>query len=193
MKPASLPQSLRKMRYFLLLFSVIMISCASRPAVTSSPPTNVSISYIPNDTNGRPFYRISTTDGSELGRIKSIIDAETVKNVPGLPVDQKLIWSPSGKTALIYENMSDASPDYQHVLIRLNPESQSFQAYKIDLGTRYSSREDIYGHWPTVIQISDSVIDLDWATEPKHEKVEIPKLISGTELISEQAGSSNGG
>jgi hypothetical protein len=122
-----------------------------------------------------------------LGRVESIIDPETVKNVPGLPVDQEVFWSQSGRTALIYENMSDASPDYQHVLIRLHPDSRSYQSFKIDLGTRHSSREDIYGDWPSVRKVSDSVVELEWSSGPKNETVEIAKLLTESESISEQA------
>jgi hypothetical protein len=179
------------MRYLLLTIAVFTTSCASHTKVFTSPTGNLSLTYDPGGKDRRPAYQIRTSDGSELGEVNSIVDAETLKNVPNLNADQEVIWSPSGRTALIYENTSDASPCYQHVLIRFNPESRSFNGYKIDLGTRHSSPEDIYGHWPSVRQISDSTVDLEWHSEPTHESVEMTKLISDSKSTSEQDEPSN--
>jgi hypothetical protein len=174
------------MRLSLLLFPVIMASCVSQLETFKPPSGDITLIHDRGGKDRRPAYRIYSGDGRVLGQVRSIIDAETVNNVPGLPVNQQVIWSPSGKTALIYENMSDASPAYQHLLIRVSPDSQSFRAYKVDLGTRHSSPEDIYGQWPSVSRISDSVIELDWASEPKNEKVEVAKFLSDSDPISEQ-------
>lgn len=173
------------MRYLLLILSLLMASCAPRTAVFNSPTSDISLSYIPKDTNGLPIYRISRKDGRELGQIKSMIDAETVKNVPGLPVEQEVIWSSTGRTALVYENMSDASPDYQHVLICFDPDLESYRAYKLDLGTRSGYPEDIYGHWPSVSRISDFAVELNWSSEPRNETVEFTKLLADPETIEE--------
>ena len=172
------------MRYIVLIFALLLTSCASRNKIFNSPNGNVSLSFISKDTNGEALYRILTKDGDELGQVKSIIDAKTVKNVPGLPVEHDIIWSPSGWTALIYENMSDASPNYQYVLICLHPDLKSYYAYEADFGTRHASREDIYGHWPSVGRISDFEIELKWQTEPKNETVEIAKFITNADSIS---------
>jgi hypothetical protein len=171
------------MRYIILILALFLTSCASSNKIFNSPNGNVSLSFISKDTNGKPLYRILTKDGAELGQVKSIIDAKAVKNVPGLPVEHDVIWSPSGWTALIYENMSDASPNYQYVLICLHPDLKSYYAYEADFGTRQTSRED-YGHWPSVGQISDFEIELKWQTEPKNETVEIAKFITDAQSIS---------
>lgn len=172
------------MRSIIPIIALLLTSCASRNKVFDSPNGNISLSFISKDTNGEPLYRILTKDGTELGRVKSIIDEKTVENVPGLPVEHDVVWSPSGWTALIYENMSDASPDYQHVLICLHPDLKSYHAYKVDFGSRHSSPDDIYGHWPDVRRISDFDIELNWLIEPKIETVEITKLIADTNSIS---------
>lgn len=171
------------MRYIILILALFLTSCASSNKIFNSPNGNVSLSFISKDTNGKPLYRILTKDGAELGQVKSIIDAKAVKNVTGLPVEHDVIWSPSGWTALIYENMSDASPNYQYVLICLHPDLKSYYAYEADFGTRHTSRED-YGHWPSVGQISDFEIELKWQTEPKNETVEIAKFITDAQSIS---------
>jgi hypothetical protein len=172
------------MRYIILILALFLTSCASSNKIFNSPNGNVSLCFISKDTNGKPLYQILTKDGAELGQVKSIIDAKAVKNVPGLPVEHDVIWSPSGWTALIYENMSDASPNYQYVLICLHPDLKSYYAYEADFGTRHTSREDNYGHWPSVDQISDFEIELKWQTEPKNETVKIAKFITDAQSIS---------
>jgi hypothetical protein len=172
------------MRYVLLILSLLMASCATRSAVFNSPTDDISLSYISKDTQGLPIYRISTKDGRELGQIKSIIDAETVKNVPGLPVEQEVIWSSTGRTALVYENMSDASPNYQHVLICLDPDLENYRAYKLNLGIRFSLPGS-YGYWPSVSRITDFAVELNWSSEPKNETVEFTKLLADPEKIEE--------
>jgi predicted transposase YbfD/YdcC len=172
------------MRYIILILALFLTSCASSNKIFNSPNGNVSLCFISKDTNGKPLYQILTKDGAELGQVKSIIDAKAVKNVPGLPVEHDVIWSPSGWTALIYENMSDASPNYQYVLICLHPDLKSYYAYEADFGTRHTSREDSYGHWPSVDQISDFEIELKWQTEPKNETVKIAKFITDAQSIS---------
>jgi hypothetical protein len=172
------------MRYIIPIIALFLTSCASRNKTFDSPNGNISLSFISKDRNGEPLYRILTKDGAELGQVKSIIDEQTVKNVLGLPVEHDVVWSPSGWTALIYENMSDASPNYQYVLICLHPDLENYYAYKLDFDTRHSSREDIYGHWPDVGPISDFDIQLNWLTEPKNETLEITKLVADAKAIS---------
>jgi hypothetical protein len=68
---------------------VVVSEPVEMPAV--KPPKNVAITFVSKDKKGNPFYRVSTKGGIEWGRIKSIIDADLVKGVPGRPVEQKLI------------------------------------------------------------------------------------------------------
>lgn len=167
-----------KIRPVSLLVSLLIAGCASHSTTFSSSRGKISISHDAGSETRAASYRICGDSGAELGQVKSIISAKAVANVPGLPVNQEVIWSPSGKTAVIYENMSDASPDYQFVLIRLNPDMRNFDARQIDLGTRSSSMEDIYGEWPTVVEVSDSAIGLEWSSDPRSQTVEISELLS---------------
>lgn len=172
------------MRFSFLLLAALMTGCVSQPSSFKSASDGVVITHDRGSKDRSPTYRI-VADGRDLGRVKSIVDAETVERAPGLSVDQEVIWSSSGKTALIYEDMSDASPDYRHILIRIGPDSQSFQASRIDFGRRHSSPEDIYGHWPTVKRITDEEIELEWASEPTMQKIQITDLRFQSESIRE--------
>lgn len=178
------------MRYFLLLLAVAATGCVSHSDVFKSPFGGVVISHDLGSRERGANYRI-VADGRDLGSVKSIINEETVRNVPGLPRSQEVFWSPSGRTALIHEDISDASPDYQHILIRISPGSESFQANRIDFGRRHSFPEDIYGHGPSVKSITDEEVDLKWATKPEIQKVEIDDVLSGSKPISIQGGSSD--
>lgn len=175
------------MRLAILLLAAVTTGCVSHSRSFKSASEGVLITHDRGSKDRNPTYRI-VADGRDLGQVRSIIDAETIENVSGLPRNQEVIWSQSGKTALIYEDMSDASPDYRHILIRISPDSRSFQARKIDFGTRHSSPEDIYGHWPSVKRITDQEIELEWASEPKIQKVQITEVLSKSEPISEGVG-----
>jgi hypothetical protein len=183
------------MRYLLLLVAVLSANCASQKTGFESPSGEITLAFDPGSGERAAIYKICARSGNELGEVRSIIDAETVKNVPGLPVDQKVLWSSSGKTAVIYENMSDASPEYQYVILRLRSGSQGFDAYKVDLGSRFAPQPsaDVYGHWPTVRRISDEEVELEWDSEPRHTTVSIDQLISASKTTSEQDAPSNGG
>ena len=181
------------MRYLLLLVAVLSASCASQPTGFVSPTGEITLVFDSESTNRSSIYKVHARSGKELGEVSSIIDAATVKTVSGLPVDQKVFWSPSGRTALIYENMSDASPEYQHVILRLRPDYHGFDAYKVDLGTRFAPQPsaDVYGHWPSVRQISDEEVELEWDSEPSQTTVSIGDLISASKIASEQAEAPN--
>ena len=136
-------------------------------------------------------YTIYMRDGRKIAEVPSIVDAATVANVPGLPHEQLVMWSPTENTALIYENMSDASPAYRHYLITKQPSSPSMNVSTINLGTRHSSLEDIYGTWPTVARLDDSELELNWVNDPKPERVSIAKLLAHAKNNTEQDGGGN--
>lgn len=163
-------------RSLLLLATAVLTGCAASPKVFKSPSGNLRLVHDDGSAGGEAVYRIYYGAIRQPGEVKSIVNAGTVRNVSGLPVDQKIFWSPTGSTALIYENMSDASPDYQHVLVREQGD-RKIAVDKVDLGRRGGSLDNPYGEWPTVTGITDSEITLEWESEPRVERVSIAKRL----------------
>lgn len=164
---------------FLTLVAAALTSCATSPKVFKSPSGNLRLVHDDGSTGSEAVYRIYYGAIRQPGEVKSIVNAAAVRNVPGLPVAQKIFWSPTGSTALIYENMSDASPDYQHVLVR-EIGDRRITVDKVELGRRGGSVDNPYGEWPTVTGITDSEITLEWGSEPRVERVEISTLLEKT-------------
>ncbi len=162
---------------FLTLVAAALTSCVTSPKVFKSPSGNLRLVHDDGSTGGNAVYRIYYGAIRQPGEVKSLVNAADVRNVPGLPVDQKIFWSRTGSTALIYENMSDASPEYQHVLVR-EVGDRKITVDKVDLGRRRgASPEDVYGEWPTVTGITDAEITLEWRSEPRVERVGIATLL----------------
>ena len=160
----------------LSLASVFMTNCATSPKVFKSPTGNLRLVHDDGSTGGEAVYRIYYGAIRQPGEVKSLVNAADVRNVPGLPVDQKIFWSPTGSTALIYENMSDASPEYQHVLVR-EVGDRKITVDKVDLGRRGGSIDSPYGEWPTVTGITDAEITLEWRSGPRVERVPIARVL----------------
>ncbi|RYD19524.1 MAG: hypothetical protein EOP88_18640 [Verrucomicrobiaceae bacterium] len=160
---------------FLTLVSAALTNCATSPKVFKSPTGNLRLVHDDGSAGGEAAYRIYYGAIRQPGEVKSLVNAADVRNVPGLPVDQKILWSPTGSTALIYENMSDASPEYQHVLVR-EVGDRKITVDKVDLGRRGGSIDSPYGEWPTVTGITDAEITLEWSSQPKVEKVSISRF-----------------
>lgn len=183
MKPFAKPVVCCK--YLLLFTTAVLTGCAASPKVFKSPSGNLRLVHDDGSAGNEAVYRIYYGAIRQPGQVKSIVTASAVRNVPSLPVAQKIFWSPTGSTALIYENMSDASPDYQHVLVRERANRQ-ITVNKVDLGRRGStSPEDVYGQWPTVTGITDSDVALEWDLDPKHERIEISKLLLNARSASD--------
>ncbi len=165
-------------QYLLLFATAVLTGCAASPKVFKSPSGNLRLVHDDGSAGGEAVYRIYYGAIRQPGEVKSIVNAEAVRREPSLPVEQKIFWSATGSTALIYENMSDASPDYQHVLVRERPNRQ-ITVDKVDLGRRGSmSPEDMYGQSPTVTRITDSEIILEWESKPRQERIAISKLLT---------------
>ncbi|RYD49628.1 MAG: hypothetical protein EOP85_01255 [Verrucomicrobiaceae bacterium] len=161
------------------LASVFLTSCATSPKVFKSPSGNLRLVHGDGSAGGEALYRIYYGAIRQPGEVKSIVNAAAVRNVPGMPVAQKIFWSPTGSTALVYENMSDASPEYQHVLVR-EIGDRKIVVDKVDLGRRGGSVDNPYGEWPTVTGITDAEISLEWDSEPRVERVRIENLLEKT-------------
>ncbi len=156
--------------------SMFLISCAGGPPQPESePPREVQIVHDQGEAEGSAFYRLEGKNGELLASFPSIIDRQTVENVPGLAVDQEVVWSSTRRTAVVYENISDASPDYRQVLIRWNGEESGYEVFKMDLGTRTPGLVG-YPLWPGVVSVSDSELILNWSTDPKQSSVTIKDL-----------------
>lgn len=158
-----------------LLAAALLTSCATSPKVFKSPTGNLRLIHDDGSTGGEAVYRVYYGAIRQPQEVKSLVNTAAVRNVPGLPVDQEIYWSPRGSTALVYENMSDASPDYQHVLVRERGD-RVITVEKVDLGSRGAPGQT-YGEWPTVTGITDAEITLEWDSEPKVERVAISKLL----------------
>lgn len=158
------------------LAAAALMGCAASPKVFKSPSGNLRLVHDDGSAGGEAVYRIYYGAIRQPGQVKSIVNAAAVRNVPSLPVAQKIFWSQTSSTALIYENMSDASPDYQHVLVRERGD-RKITVEKIELGRRGVSVDNPYGEWPTVTGITDTEITLEWKSEPGLERVEISKLL----------------
>jgi len=157
-----------------------LCSCAQKPTagspfpgpngVSRSPSGKFHILHDTGDGRSPALYGLYDREGKLLATCPSIVTAEGIK-VPGLPVEQTVNWSPSEKTVLIYENMSDASPEYEHHLFSEN-RSGTFDSRTIDLPHR--SEPLPYGEWPSVDSVDDSRLNLRWRSDPKAESIPIP-------------------
>jgi hypothetical protein len=159
----------------LALATAVLTGCAASPKVFKSPSGNLRLVHDDGSTAGAAIYRVYYGAIRQPGEVKSIVNAAAVRDVPELPVEQKIFWSPTGSTALIYENMSDPSPDHQHVLVRERG-NRNITVDKVNLGNRGAPGQT-YGEWPTVTGVTDTEITLEWSSEPKVERVEISKLL----------------
>jgi len=154
-----------------------LLSCAGGPQLRESePPREVVIVHDEGDVEGSAFSRVEGEGGKLLVKFPSIIDRQRIENVTGLPVDQKVIWSSTRRTAVVYENMSDASPDYRHLLIRWNGEEGRYEVFKIDLETRSPGLPVMYAIWPSIVSVSDRELILAWPSAPKQSRVSIEDL-----------------
>jgi hypothetical protein len=147
------------------------VSC-THTKVFNSPSGKFSVKYA-TDEEERWIYTVSDSEGHNWGRITSVITDETRRIRRSDDSDQQIIWSTSESTALIYENISDASPSYRHILVRFDYDQKKFKSYQLDLGIRRVSEDDIYGHWPSIRYLTDTEIGLSWLSEPKESDFDI--------------------
>lgn len=177
----------------LTLLLPLVSSCASSHRDSFTSPSGITIVHDKGARGGVPSYTLSTSDQRIVGTAPSIIDAKTVAELSGLPVTHTVRWSPTGKTAVIYENMSVASPVYRHILIRQREDSDLFDSFVVNLGTRIQPMPIVYNDWPSVDRVTDTEITLHWNSAPKTSKILISELQLTKPTNSESRSADGGG
>jgi hypothetical protein len=154
------------MRFLTPILFLAIAGCANSTRSFVSPSGRMSLIHSV-DNEGRWGYSVAVTDKNVWGRIHSAINNESRTSRRYRDTDHRVIWSSTESTALIYENISDASPDYRHVLVQFDYDHMKYKAYNLDFGIRRVSDHDMYGHWPSIEYLTDKEIGLSWLSEPK--------------------------
>ncbi|MES2709804.1 MAG: hypothetical protein V4726_24615 [Verrucomicrobiota bacterium] len=87
--------------------------------------------------------------------------------------------------------MTDASPEYRHTLIRQRGDSDLFDSFEINLGSRSRPLPDVYREWPSIAGVTDTEIVLHWSSQPKVTTYLISDLGLDKAANSEQGGGGN--
>lgn len=163
------------------LFAVVfaLASCATekdnyssslRPnGVVRSPSRDFRLVHDAGDSGTPAAYRLFTNDSELLGTARSIITHSMAGTMPGPPAEQTVKWSPSERTVVIHENMSDDFPDHSYRLMQRNG-TGTYDSRAIILTPRGRRPAE----WPTIDSTTDSRLKLQWKSDPKSEYIPLP-------------------
>lgn len=167
--------------YTVALFFVIVgaVSCASKSGDYSSslrpngaarsPSGDFRLIHDAGDSGIPAAYRLFSKDGELLGNARSAIAKSTMGPLTGPPAEQTVKWSPSERTVVIHENMSDDFPDHSYRLMQRNG-SGSYDSRAVMLTPRGKTPAE----WPAIDSTTDSRLKLKWKSAPTSEYIPLP-------------------
>lgn len=173
-------QKMKSRAAFILVTSAVLSSCSvTHDKAWNSPDRTTELRFVKgpqgptySNEDSFSFYSLhESQSGKRLITVRSIINEYTHPSVQ----KQRIHFSPTGRTILIEEDISDASPDYVYTLIYRG--ENGFYSRDLALPGRSSSNpHDVYGLWPDVLSITDDSIEYRFFEDEQSAWVKITDL-----------------
>lgn len=152
---------MKQLRLVGLLATVLISSCATQSKQSWESPdhsTRLTFTQAPSGTSGSEgasysYYSLhDTKTGERLAVVGSIIsDSATYV------AKQRVHYSPTGRTILIEEDVSDASPDYAFKLLYLD--GSFYHSRNLNIPAQLlPDLHNVYGVTPVIVSITDDAV-----------------------------------
>lgn len=156
---------------------LLAVSCASSPGGDFNSPSHaLKLTYQAPGTGQNGGYTLSS-HGKNLAHAPTVIPAEAAQS-GDLSGNHSVLWSPTEKTALIFEDISDTSPDYRYYLLRESGDGDGWKVSQVDFGSWKSADSGVSNQIfssthriPAAKWIDDEGAGISWDPKAPAEKM----------------------